>query len=218
VEVLTRAGVVLARRRGRERLNHLNPVPLREWYERWVTSLADGTAGEVLALKRAVEEPEGGSSMSIATDQVRDQARDRVRTVRVETELRFRANPERVFRAMTDDTLAWFPHTYGGDRVKAIVLEPRVGGAHYEDWGDGLGHLYAQITEWDPPRRYASRGPLMPGVVLDSAYEVEADGEESVLRVSKVAVGPMTEEEAAGVRTYGDIAMFEDALRKVLEG
>jgi DNA-binding transcriptional ArsR family regulator len=215
IGVLEEVGLVVVRRRGRYRFNHLNPVPLREWYERWVVPLADGAAAEVLALKRAVEEPEGGPSMSIAAT---DQARDHVRTVRVETELRFRASPERVFRAMTDDTLAWFPHTYGGDRVKSIVLEPRVGGAHYEDWGDGLGHLYAQITEWDPPRRYASRGPLMPGVILDSAYEVEPDGEESVLRVSKVAVGPMTEEEAAGVRTYGDIAMFEAALRKVLEG
>jgi DNA-binding transcriptional ArsR family regulator len=210
--VLEDAGLVVVRRSGRNRFNHLNPVPLREWYERWVTSLADGTAAEVLALKRAVEEPEGGSSMS------RDQEPDHLRSVRVETELRFRASPERVFRAMTDDTLAWFPHTYGGDRVKAIVFEPRVGGTHYEDWGDGLGHLYAQITEWDPPRRYASRGPLMPGVILDSAYEVELDGEESVLRVSKVAVGPMTEEEAAGIRTYGDIALFEEALRNVLEG
>jgi len=34
--VLVGAGLVLPERRGRDRVNHLNPVPLREWYERWV--------------------------------------------------------------------------------------------------------------------------------------------------------------------------------------
>ena len=40
--VLADAGVVIAERRGRDRYNYLNPVPLREWYERWVQPLADG--------------------------------------------------------------------------------------------------------------------------------------------------------------------------------
>jgi DNA-binding transcriptional ArsR family regulator len=208
--VLEDAGLVVVRRRGRYRFNHLNPVPLREWYERWVTPLADAAAAEGLALRRSVEQLEEDRTMAIAVDQVR--------VVRIETELRFRAIPERVFAAMADTKQTWFKATYGEERVRAIVLEPRVGGAHYEDWGDGTGHLYAQITEWDPPRSYSSRGPLMPGVILDSTYTVEPDGEESILRMSKVAVGPMTDEEAAGVSFYGDIRNFEAALREVLEG
>src|ERR1700692_947330 len=39
--VLAEAGLVLPERRGRDRVNHLNPVPLREWYERWVQPMAD---------------------------------------------------------------------------------------------------------------------------------------------------------------------------------
>ena len=65
---------------------------------------------------------------------------DEVRIVRIETELRFRASPERVVAALTERP-EWFPHTYGGERVRAIVLEPRVGGLHDEDWGEGVGHL-----------------------------------------------------------------------------
>src|ERR1700722_19137430 len=53
--VLVEAGVVLTERRGRERVNHLNPVPLREWYERWVQPMADAGAAELLALKRSLE-------------------------------------------------------------------------------------------------------------------------------------------------------------------
>jgi DNA-binding transcriptional ArsR family regulator len=208
LEVLTAAGVVLVRRRGRHRYNHLNPVPLREWYERWVQPLAHSTAGELLALCRSLEQWEE-PLMSTATDQVR--------TVRVATELRFRATPQRVFDAMTTETLSWFPHTYGGDRVVAVVLEPFVGGRNYEDWGNGAGHLYGHVTGIDAPHSFSTRGRLMPGVIIDSEYEFIAEGPETILRVSKVAVGPMTEDEAGSIGTYGDLNRFADALRAVVE-
>lgn len=213
--VLTDAGLVVVRRRGRHRFNHLNPVPLRRWYERWVTPFADRTAAELLSLQRTVEAAAGDESQGVAAMPVMT---DEVRTARVETELRFRAAPEKVFAALTGDTRAWFPATYGEDRVQAIVLEPRVGGAHYEDWGDGRGHLYGHVTLFDPPRAYATRGRLMPGVILDSAYDLEVDGAETILRVTKVAVGPLTGDEAASIERYGNIARFEDALRAVVEG
>ena len=211
--VLEESGLVVVRRRGRYRYNHLDAVPLREWYERWVTPLADKAAGEVIALKHHVEresEGKGKASMVIATDEYR--------VVRVENEIRFQASAERVFEALTTRTQEWFPATYGGDRVRSIVLEPRVGGAMFEDWGDGKGHLYGQITSWDPPRGYSSRGMIGPATILDTRYEIEPDGAGSVLRCSKVAAGPMSADEAKGVNTYGDLANFEAALRKVIEG
>ena len=68
------------------------------------------------------------------------------------------------------------------------------------------------MTEWDPPRRLSLRGRIMPGSILDTTYEITAGGDGSTLRMSKVAVGPMTEEEASGIRRFGDIANFEDGL------
>ncbi|HEY6277257.1 MAG TPA: helix-turn-helix domain-containing protein, partial [Streptosporangiaceae bacterium] len=67
--VLADAGVVVIERRGRDRVNHLNPVPLREWYERWVQPMADSGAASLLALKRAAET--GESVMSEPVDQIR---------------------------------------------------------------------------------------------------------------------------------------------------
>lgn len=207
--VLTDAGLVVARRHGRQRFNHLNPVHLRRWYERWVEPLADMAAAEVLALERHTDEKAGTIDMP--------DERDQIRTVRLETELRFRATAERLFQALTEETLEWFPHTYGQDRVRAIVVEPRVGGAHYEDWGDGMGHLYGHVTVFDNPRTYATRGRIMPGTILDTRYDLEPDGDETVLRMSKVAVGPMSEEDVESIRTFGDIARFEPALRGLVE-
>lgn len=207
--VLSDAGLVVTRRQGRNRLNYLNAVPLRTWYERWVVPLADRTAQHALAVKRGLEEEEGATPVAVATDEFR--------TVRIETELRFRASPERVYEAMTTRT-GWFPATYGEERVREIVLEPRVGGAYYEDWGEGRGHLYGHVTEYDPPFALAYRGRLEMGTILDTEYAIEQDGDECVLKVSKVAVGPITEAQAAGISRYGDIRNFEDALRRFVEG
>src|ERR1700685_4785826 len=89
--VLVEAGLVLPERRGRDRVNHLNPVPLREWYERWVQPLADTGAAELLALKRTVEK--GTPDMSDTTEPIR--------TVRLAYELRIDATAQRTFEGMT---------------------------------------------------------------------------------------------------------------------
>lgn len=206
--VLTDAGLVRVRRRGKYRYNHLDPVPLRRWYERWVVPLADTAGAEMLALERAVERT-GGTPMSDATDTFR--------TVRITSELRFAATPERVFDVLAHRSLEWFPHTYGGNRVEAVIVEAFPGGRHYEDWGEGAGHLYGHVTLYDPPHHLAFRGRIMAGTILDSEYEIETDGADTILRMEKVAAGPITEDEAEGIATFGDIAKFEDALRAVIE-
>ncbi len=196
--VLTDAGLIVARQRGRYRVNHLNPVPLRRWYERWVVPMADGAAAELLALERAVSEDgdqSGGRELSIAAPVKADE----FRTVRIETELRFRATPERVYEVLVERSSEWFPTTYGEERVKAIVLEPRIGGAYYEDWGEGRGHLYGTVTRYDPPFQLHFRGRLDLGTILDTEYTLEPAGDDTIVRVSKVAVGPFTDEEAAGI-------------------
>ena len=54
--VLTRARLILIERRGRERWNHLNPVPIRQIYERWISEYEGLWAGSLLKLKRHVEQ------------------------------------------------------------------------------------------------------------------------------------------------------------------
>jgi hypothetical protein len=36
-------------------VNHLNPVPIREVYQRWIRPMAEAPADELLALKRVAE-------------------------------------------------------------------------------------------------------------------------------------------------------------------
>jgi hypothetical protein len=207
--VLADAGVVLVERRGRDRFNYINPVPLREWYERWVQPMADADAAALLKLKRTVET--GVDAMPTATEAVR--------TVRLAYELRIRASAQRTFEVMTGQSLDWFPHTYGGERVRAVVLEPAVGGRHYEDWGDGQGHLYGQVTLFDRPQAWATRGRLSPGVILDTEYQLtEEPGPVTVVRITKVAVGPISDDEAAGITTFGDIRNYAPVIEALAAG
>jgi DNA-binding transcriptional ArsR family regulator len=205
--VLVDAGLVVVERRGRERVNHLNPVPLRTWYERWVTPLADTSAAALLELKRVTERTEPGGTMTESTEAVR--------SVRLACKLHIAASAERTFEVMTTRSLEWFPHTYGEQRTQRVVLEPRVGGAHYEDWGDGAGHLYGHVTSWDPPYAWSTRGRIGMGSVLDTAYRIEEAGDGVVVSVDKVAVGPFTDEEAAGITEYGDLIPYATAIEKL---
>src|SRR5215469_16137459 len=203
--VLSDAGLVIAERRGRDRINYLNPVPLREWYERWVQPLADAGSAELLALKRQAEA--GVRNMSETVDSIR--------AVRLAFELRIEASVERIFQVMTQETHRWYPHSYGGDRMRRVVLDPRVGGQHYEDWGDGRGHLYGEVTVYDPPTRWATRGRVMPGTILDTDYQLSEQPGAVVVSVTKVATGPMTEDEAAGIARFGDLTSYAPAIQKL---
>lgn len=59
LRVLEEAGLVIAKREGRRRYNHLNAVPLRMMYERWVSRYADRWAAGLVELKKRIEEGRG---------------------------------------------------------------------------------------------------------------------------------------------------------------
>ena len=208
--VLNEAGLVLVERRGRHRFNHVNAAALRRSYDRWVNRYADDLADEFVSLRRHLDEEETmGEGPAVETPRV----------LRLESELRFRAPPERVFRALTDadEVRRWFPTTYGENRVQRVVLEPRVGGLQYEDWGDGRGYLYGQVTEWDPPWRYSVRTRLHPGTLMDTLATIEPAADGSLLRSSRVIVGPISDDQERGIRFHGDLARFHEAIRGVVE-
>ncbi len=56
LKVLARARLVLVEQRGRERLNHLNPLPIQAIYRRWIRPFEQLPADRLLRLKALVEE------------------------------------------------------------------------------------------------------------------------------------------------------------------
>jgi DNA-binding transcriptional ArsR family regulator len=56
LKVLEGAGLVTTRKRGREKLHFLNPVPVREVHDRWVSKYAEPWAAALTGLKKDLEE------------------------------------------------------------------------------------------------------------------------------------------------------------------
>lgn len=57
LKLLEAAGLVLTRRRGREKLHFLNPVPIRLVHDRWVSKYAEPWVAGLSDLKRRLESP-----------------------------------------------------------------------------------------------------------------------------------------------------------------
>src|ERR1700678_3213437 len=57
LKVLQQAGLVTTKRKGREKLHFLNPVPIRLVHDRWVSKYAEPWAKGLSGLKQRMEEP-----------------------------------------------------------------------------------------------------------------------------------------------------------------
>ena len=58
LRVLEEAGLVVARRSGREKLHFLNPVPIRLIHDRWIDKYTEHHVSALVDLKHALEEEE----------------------------------------------------------------------------------------------------------------------------------------------------------------
>src|SRR5262249_28211786 len=83
LKVLEEAGLVVTRRRGREKLHFLNPVPIRLVHDRWVSKYSEPWAASLSALKTTIE----------------GEAMEKVFEIYIKT------TPERLWEAITDDRM-----------------------------------------------------------------------------------------------------------------
>ncbi|MBW0106529.1 metalloregulator ArsR/SmtB family transcription factor [Pseudonocardia sp. KRD291] len=57
--LLETAGLVSTVRRGREKLHHLDPVPIQEIHDRWIGKFEQARVQAITALRTALEESDG---------------------------------------------------------------------------------------------------------------------------------------------------------------
>ena len=61
------------------------------------------------------------------------------------------------FRLFTDEMATWWPlrsHSVAEQSTETVVFEPREGGRVYERRRDGSLSYWAEVTTWEPPRRF----------------------------------------------------------------
>lgn len=57
LKVLEEAGLVVTRKQGREKLHHLNAVPIQQIHDRWVSKFAQPWTAALVEIKQQLEEP-----------------------------------------------------------------------------------------------------------------------------------------------------------------
>ncbi|HVB73868.1 MAG TPA: helix-turn-helix domain-containing protein [Ktedonobacteraceae bacterium] len=196
--VLERAGLVIVRRRGRERWNHLNLVPLQRIYERWLRPYEAQWASTLLHLKRTLEEEPGERTTPMSEQTA---VTSPLGFLRIEQEITIEASPSRVFKALTNDVSAWWGAPYLiSNEARSLVLEPKIGGRFYEDWGNGAGSLWGLVTSIKQDAWIEVRGSMaMSGIVSSVVrFELEAQGDATLVKLSHRAMGEVNEELQVG--------------------
>ncbi len=187
---LEEAGLVVTRRRGREKLHFLNPVPIRLVHDRWVSKYAEVWAAGLVGLKNRLESP-----------------MEKVFGIYIRT------TPERLWEAITDSeirgkfqfgnriTSDWTP----GSRVE--MSHPSAG-----ILGDG------ENLEVDPPRRlvHTMRALWAEDVKSEGTsrvtWEIEPVGDSCRLTVTHDQL-----REGANSQLYGGWPMILSGLKTWLE-
>ncbi len=126
LKVLEEARLVVAHRRGREKLHFLNPVPIRLVHDRWVSKYAEPWAAGLVGLKQTLEDP-----------------------MEKVFEIYIRTTPERLWQAITDNDIR-AKYNFG-NRFETDWKE----GSRFTVTNPGAPNILGEgeNLEVDPPRR-----------------------------------------------------------------
>ena len=186
--VLEEAGLLVATKEGRQRFNHLNAVPLRQLFERWVSKYEDSWAGSLLSLKRLAEQKEHDMSTKLIDSPTR--------VAHVETEISIKAKPETVYKAFVNDMQNWFYESEATKEVCPTFCEEKLGGRIYSRNQNGKENLLANITMIQPGKKMRIKGDFtMPqAFVANVMIEFNESGGGTTVNISHRMAGEFYEE------------------------
>jgi DNA-binding transcriptional ArsR family regulator/uncharacterized protein YndB with AHSA1/START domain len=189
--VLSDAGLLASRKRGRERWHYLNAVPLERLHRRWVGPIEAGWARRLLDLDSGLSEARAGlmerTESGLAID--------------IAQELTFTRPRQEVFAALSRVSSWWGP-PYVSPAATDLRLEPRLGGPFEEVWGSTGGRLLAIVTALEPDRTLELTGAFHFGLVYGVAqFQLDDAGSGTRLSFSHRGIGSVSDEAAA---TFAD--------------
>lgn len=187
LRVLVDAELVLVRRRGRQRWNYLNAVPLQRVYERWVKRFEGHSASSLLRLKDQAEDRAGEWVMNSMGESIA------ISAATFEQQITINASREQVFEALTTDVAKWWAYRSSPE----MVLEPWPGGRFYEGRSDGDGFLWGTVLEVRRPsvlRVSELLGSLESVRAGAHKYELEERSGSTLLKFSCQVLGEFDDE------------------------
>ncbi|WP_324192916.1 metalloregulator ArsR/SmtB family transcription factor [Nocardia transvalensis] len=194
LRVLEDAGLVVARRSGREKLHFLNPVPIRLIHDRWIDKFTERPVAALVDLKYELEQAMTTSDVGSETAE---------RTVQV-YRVYIKAAPQQIWDAITRPEWT-VKFGYQG----AVEYDLRPGGAfralasaEMKQHGADDVVIDGEVLESDPPRRLVQtwRALFFGEDYTRLTYEIEDEGNGvSILTVTHDVTGaPQTAAQCAG--------------------
>jgi len=147
LKVLEHAGLVVTKKRGREKLHFLNVVPIRLVHDRWVSKYAEPWATTLSGLKTRLEEQTMTSTTMTSADSAK-----RPWTASPDEkvfEIYIKATPEHVWEAITDDAMRR-KYSFGVGVTSDFTPGSPVQSTHPRA---GIVISEGENLEVDPPRR-----------------------------------------------------------------
>lgn len=190
LKVLEKAGLVVTKRRGREKLHYLNAVPIRLIHDRWVSKYAEPWAAALSDLKNKLED----------------------KTMVKVFEIYIKTTPERLWQALIDKEMRR-KYTFG-----AIVESDWKKGSRYQAFGKGALIFEGENLEVDPPRKLVQSFQALWGEDVKSegtsrvTFEIQPIGDSCRLTVTH----DQLREDANG-QLYGGWMMILSGLKTLLE-
>ena len=203
LEVLSEAGLVTSRKRGRERWHYLNAVPLQKLHRRWADPAAAGFASALLRLQDTIE-AEGRHMEPIRP------------IVDVALDIEIAGTPAAVFAALTKDAGGWWGHPFVTARATSLALDPRLGGLFTERWENG-GQVIASVTGWAQDEYLQLTGSFHMGVGVGvAAFDLAESAAGTLLRFSFRAIG-VVDAEVAGAMSRAWAELVGTRLKGLVE-
>jgi DNA-binding transcriptional ArsR family regulator/uncharacterized protein YndB with AHSA1/START domain len=203
LEVLSEAGLVANRKRGRQRWHYLNAVPLEKLHQRWTNPAASAFASVLLGLQDTVE-AEGRHMEPIRP------------TIDIAQDIEIAGTSAAVFAALTKDIGGWWGHPFVTARAISLALDPRLGGLFTERWENG-GQVIASVTGWAQDEHLALTGSFHMGVGVGVAtFDLTESSAGTLVRFSFRAIG-VVDAEAAGAMALGFAELVGTRLKALAE-
>jgi uncharacterized protein YndB with AHSA1/START domain/DNA-binding transcriptional ArsR family regulator len=190
LKVLEEAGLVVTKRRGREKLHFLNPVRIRLIHDRWVSKYTEPWVATLSGLKQRLED----------------------KTMEKVFEIYIKTTPERLWQAITDTEMRR-KYSFG-----AVVTSDWTPGSRYEGVGGGAPIAEGENLVVDPPRRLVQSFRALWGEDVKSegtsrvTWEIEPVGDSCRLTVTHDQL-----RDGANAQLYGGWPMILSGLKTLLE-
>ncbi|HEY2335184.1 MAG TPA: SRPBCC domain-containing protein [Solirubrobacterales bacterium] len=192
LRVLEEAGLIATRRRGREKLHFLNPVPIRLVHDRWVSKYAEPWAAALTGLKHELEE----------------------KTMEKVFEIYIKTTPERLWEAIVDAEMRQ-KYSFGVGVDSDWAPGSRYEASHRQA---GIAISEGENLEVDPPRRLVQSFTALWSDQVKSEGTSRVTWEiEQVEDSCRLTVVHDQLREGANSELYGGWPMILSGLKTLLE-